>query len=121
MSLFVTQMTVKAPVLGVSRLFQHHLFPLWKLCALAIQEAPLILLGLIFSFPVPNRKDRVRALLALLRCYAQNVYRPTDLDFRPQPFFQHGRVGTTPRSPSGPDLRLRPAIIRTAPCTPSTT
>jgi hypothetical protein len=83
MPLFVTHMTVKAPFGGGSRLFQHHSFPLWKLCALAIQEAPLILLGFIFSFPDPNRKDRARALLALLRCYAQKRVQTNQPRFSP--------------------------------------
>jgi hypothetical protein len=119
----------QGPVLeGGSRLFQHHSFSLWKLCALAIQEAPLILLGHIFSFPVPNRKDCTRKetycpkLAPCLLCY---VVCPNVCD-QPPRFLPAALSFTwlrrhTPCSPSGLDLKLRPAIIRTAPCMPSTT
>jgi hypothetical protein len=55
MSLFAIQRTVKGPpLLGDSRIIRFHY---GKLCALAIQETPLILLGPFSLFlPVPNRK-----------------------------------------------------------------
>jgi hypothetical protein len=109
MSLFVTQMTVKAPFWGGFLVCSSIIrFPLWKLCARAIQEAPLISLWFHFLFrslkpkgPCAERSllPLTSALLALLRCYAQTCTdQPTSI-FARDPFFQHGRVCTTPLFP----------------------
>ena len=124
----------QGPFLGGSRLFQHRSFPLWKLCALAIQEAPLNSLRSFLSFSVclsvclklkglyVERRllPQTSALFTSLRCYAQTLI-ATHHDFRLMYLFQHGRVGTLPVPHPDPNLKLRLAIIRIAPCTPSTT
>jgi hypothetical protein len=104
----------QGPFWGGSRLFQHRSFPLWKLCALAIQEAPLILLGpfsLSLSVCLSQTERTVRGeetiapdkcLVYFVTLLCSNAYSPTNHDFRPMYLFQHGRVGTTPCSPSRP-------------------